>query len=146
MPTSADGLRLQTLDRGLDALELLGDGIPRTVLDIGGALALHRSVAYRIVLEKSFSIPTKGQVDPTTSQSGVRVKYNSLAKSLEKTLLTRTTASREQELSRGRKRMGELAQDVPDKSRRGQQALRALLQSEIARWTPIIKAADVKAD
>jgi hypothetical protein len=42
--------------------------------------------------------------------------------------------------------MGELAQDVPDKSRRGQQALRALLQSEIARWTPIIKAADVKAD
>ena len=31
---------------------------------------------------------SKGQVDPTTSQTGVRVKYNSLAKELEQTLLT----------------------------------------------------------
>ena len=38
------------------------------------------------------------------------------------------------------------AQDIPDKSRRGQQALRALVKSEIARWTPIIKAANVKLD
>ena len=30
----------------------------------------------------------KGQVDPTTSQTGLRVKYNTLAKELEKTLLT----------------------------------------------------------
>ena len=31
---------------------------------------------------------SKGQVDPTSSQTGVRVKYNSLAKNIEKTLLT----------------------------------------------------------
>ena len=45
-----------------------------------------------------------------------------------------------------RKRLVELGSDIPDKSRRGQQALRALVKSEIARWTPIIKAADVKPD
>jgi DNA-binding IclR family transcriptional regulator len=49
VPTRTEGLRLQTLDRGLDALELLGDGEPRTVLDIGATLGLHRSVTYRIV-------------------------------------------------------------------------------------------------
>src|SRR4051812_39264819 len=31
---------------------------------------------------------SKGKVDPTTSQTGIRVKYNSLAKELEQTLLT----------------------------------------------------------
>jgi DNA-binding IclR family transcriptional regulator len=49
VPTSPDGLRLQTLDRGLDVLELLAAGAPRTVLDVAGELGLHRSVTYRIV-------------------------------------------------------------------------------------------------
>jgi tripartite-type tricarboxylate transporter receptor subunit TctC len=40
----------------------------------------------------------------------------------------------------------ELANDIPDKSRRGQKALLALVTTEIARWTPIIKAANVKLD
>jgi len=31
---------------------------------------------------------SKGQVDPTTSRTGIRVKYNTLARSVEKTLLT----------------------------------------------------------
>ena len=44
------------------------------------------------------------------------------------------------------KRMLALASDIPDKPRRGQQALQALVKSEIARWTPIIKAASVKAE
>jgi tripartite-type tricarboxylate transporter receptor subunit TctC len=44
-----------------------------------------------------------------------------------------------------RKRMLKLGSDIPDKPRRGQQALRALVKSEIARWTPIIQAAGVKA-
>jgi tripartite-type tricarboxylate transporter receptor subunit TctC len=42
-----------------------------------------------------------------------------------------------------RKRMLALASDIPGKPRRGQQALRALVKSEIARWTPIIRAAGV---
>jgi tripartite-type tricarboxylate transporter receptor subunit TctC len=45
-----------------------------------------------------------------------------------------------------RKRLRELANDIPDKSSRGQKALVALLKSEIARWTPIIKAANIKLD
>jgi tripartite-type tricarboxylate transporter receptor subunit TctC len=40
-----------------------------------------------------------------------------------------------------RKRLLELGSVLPDKSGRGQQALTALVKSEIARWTPIIKAA-----
>ena len=45
-----------------------------------------------------------------------------------------------------RKRLQALASDLPDKPRRGQQALRVLVRSEIARWTPIITAAGVKVE
>ena len=41
-----------------------------------------------------------------------------------------------------RKRLLELGCDIPDKAKRGQQALATLVKSEIARWTPIIKAAN----
>ena len=44
-----------------------------------------------------------------------------------------------------RKRLIELGNDIPGKPRRGQQALRVLLKSEIARWTPIIGASNIKA-
>ena len=50
-------------------------------------------------------------LDAEEAELVVRVKSlqtELIAKQVEKTLLTRTTASREQELSRGRKRMGEL--------------------------------------
>jgi putative tricarboxylic transport membrane protein len=43
-----------------------------------------------------------------------------------------------------RNRMLALASEIPDQSRRGQQQLAALVKSEIARWTPIIRAAGVK--
>ena len=39
-----------------------------------------------------------------------------------------------------------LASDIPAKPRRGQQALQALVKSEIARWTPVIEAARVKVE
>ena len=45
-----------------------------------------------------------------------------------------------------RKRLTAIANDIPDKSRRGQKALLMLVKSEIARWTPIIKAANIKAE
>jgi tripartite-type tricarboxylate transporter receptor subunit TctC len=45
-----------------------------------------------------------------------------------------------------RKRLLALGSDIPDQSKRGQQALRSLVKSEIARWTPIIEAANVKAE
>ena len=40
-----------------------------------------------------------------------------------------------------RKRLLELGSDIPGKDRRGQAALSSLVKSEIAKWTPIIKAA-----
>src|SRR6266852_3741888 len=44
-----------------------------------------------------------------------------------------------------RKRLLELGCDIPDKTERGPQPLAALVKSEIARWTPIIKAASIRA-
>jgi tripartite-type tricarboxylate transporter receptor subunit TctC len=45
-----------------------------------------------------------------------------------------------------RKRLIEIGGDIPDKTKRGQQALAALVKAEIARWTPIIQAANVKLE
>ena len=40
-----------------------------------------------------------------------------------------------------RKRLLDLVNEIPNKASRGQQPLAALVKSEIAKWTPIIKAA-----
>src|SRR5262245_55554681 len=45
-----------------------------------------------------------------------------------------------------RRRLAEIGCDVPDKAQRGQAPLAALVKSEIARWTPIMKAANVKLE
>jgi tripartite-type tricarboxylate transporter receptor subunit TctC len=45
-----------------------------------------------------------------------------------------------------RKRLLELGAVIPDKSQRGQQALAALVKSDIARWGPIMKAASVRVE
>jgi len=42
-----------------------------------------------------------------------------------------------------RKRFSDLGGVVPDKARRGQQALATLVKDEIVRWAPIIKAANI---
>jgi tripartite-type tricarboxylate transporter receptor subunit TctC len=59
-----------------------------------------------------------------------------LADALDKALDDETT----------RKRMLVLGCDIPDKARRGPQPFLALIKSEIARWSPIIKAANIKLD
>jgi tripartite-type tricarboxylate transporter receptor subunit TctC len=45
-----------------------------------------------------------------------------------------------------RNRLVELGCEIPATSKRGPQVLAALVTSEIARWTPIIKAASIKVD
>jgi len=45
-----------------------------------------------------------------------------------------------------RKRLIDVGCDIPEKARRGQQQLAALVKNEIARWTPIIKAVSVKSE
>jgi tripartite-type tricarboxylate transporter receptor subunit TctC len=42
-----------------------------------------------------------------------------------------------------RKRFAELGSNIPSKVKRGQQPLSAVVKSDIARWTPIIKAATI---
>jgi tripartite-type tricarboxylate transporter receptor subunit TctC len=44
-----------------------------------------------------------------------------------------------------RRRLSDLGCEIPDKSRRGQAALANLVKSEVARWSTIINAANVKA-
>ena len=56
-----------------------------------------------------------------------------LADALDKALDDETT----------RKRLAVLGCDIPDKPKRGPTALLALVKSEIARWSPIIKGAGV---
>jgi len=91
---------------------------------------------------------------PTTREAGLPEfqagGWNALfaPKSTPKPILDRLTEALDKALDdeTTRKRLGELAHEIPDKSRRGQPALRALVKSEIARWTPIIRAANVKLD
>jgi len=45
-----------------------------------------------------------------------------------------------------RKRLLDLGADIPPKATRGQQPLAVLVKSEIARWTPIMTAANVKGE
>jgi tripartite-type tricarboxylate transporter receptor subunit TctC len=45
-----------------------------------------------------------------------------------------------------RKRLLDLGTDIPPKAARGQQPLAVLVKSEIARWTPIMTAANVKGE
>jgi tripartite-type tricarboxylate transporter receptor subunit TctC len=45
-----------------------------------------------------------------------------------------------------RRRLAEIGCDVPEKARRGQASLGALVKNEMARWTSIIKAANVKLE
>jgi len=91
---------------------------------------------------------------PTTREAGLPAfqasGWNALfaPKSTPKPILDKLTDALDKALDDDttQKRLAELANDIPDKPGRGQQALRALVQSEIARWTPIIKAANVKLD
>ena len=91
---------------------------------------------------------------PTTSQAGLPEFQASgwfalfAPKGTPKPILDRLTDALNRALDDDgtRKRLIELANDVPEKSRRGQQALRVLLKDEIARWTPIIRAANVTTE
>jgi tripartite-type tricarboxylate transporter receptor subunit TctC len=90
---------------------------------------------------------------PSTPEAGLPAfqasAWNGLfaPKGTPKPVLDRLTAALDQALDDegSRKRMLQLGSDIPDKKQRGQQQLLALVKSEIARWSPIIKAAGVTA-
>src|SRR6202140_3880099 len=91
---------------------------------------------------------------PTTREAGLPEfqvsAWNALfaPKSTPKPILDRLTDALDKALDDEsvHKRLLELGCDIPDKTKRGQQPLTALVKSEIARWTPIINAATVKAE
>jgi tripartite-type tricarboxylate transporter receptor subunit TctC len=107
--------------------------------------------AYAIgTIERNSTMPNV----PTAREAGLpefqASAWNGLfaPKGTPKPILDKLTAALDRALDDAsvRKRLLELGCDLPDKSRRGQQALAALVKSEIARWTPIIKAASVKVE
>jgi len=107
--------------------------------------------AYAIAAaERSPALPNL----PTTREAGLpefqAAGWNALfaPKSTPKPILDKLSDALDKALDDDdtRRRLGELAQNIPDKPRRGQMALHMLGQSEIARWTPVIKAANVKPD
>ena len=67
-------------------------------------------------------------------------------KGTPKPILDKLTAALDKALDddNSRKRLLDLGSAIPDKASRGQQELAALVKNEIARWTPIIKAANIK--
>jgi putative tricarboxylic transport membrane protein len=69
-------------------------------------------------------------------------------KATPKPMLARLTGALDQALDDEgvRRRLAELGCDIPDPSRRGPEPLAALVKSEIARWTPVIKAANIKME
>jgi tripartite-type tricarboxylate transporter receptor subunit TctC len=91
---------------------------------------------------------------PTTVEAGLPA-YQASAwfalfapKGTPRPILDRLTDALDQALDdqNVRKRLLDLGADIPPKEKRGQQALATLVKSEITRWTPIIKAANVKLD
>jgi tripartite-type tricarboxylate transporter receptor subunit TctC len=86
---------------------------------------------------------------PTSKEAGLpdfqASAWNALfaPKGTPKPVLDKLSAALDKALSDDatRKRLLELGSDIPGPDRRGQAALTTLVKSEIAKWTPIIKAA-----
>jgi tripartite-type tricarboxylate transporter receptor subunit TctC len=92
-------------------------------------------------------VPTSGEVGlPAFQASGWNALFapkgtpkpvlDKLADALDRALDDATT----------RRRLLELGNDIPGKARRGQQPLAQFVKSEIAKWTPVIKAAGASAN
>ncbi len=100
------------------------------------------------VAERSPSLPSV----PTAMEAGLPefrvLAWNALfaPKGTAKPVLDKLTDALDRALDEEnvRKRLLALGCNIPDKTERGPQPLTALVKSEIARWTPIIRAAGIK--
>jgi len=122
-----------------------------TVLDVGPHLASAAVRVYAVgAAERNSAIPNV----PTTKEAGLPGLDSSpwwglfAPKGTSRPILDRLTEGLDKALDdpNTRKRLLELGGEVPDKTKRGQQALANLVKSEIARWTPIIRAANIKGE
>jgi tripartite-type tricarboxylate transporter receptor subunit TctC len=91
---------------------------------------------------------------PTTKEAGLpefqAVGWYALfaPKGTPKPVLDTLTAALDKALDdpNVRKRFGDIGCDIPAKEQRGPAPLAAFVKSEIARWTPVIKAANIQAE
>jgi tripartite-type tricarboxylate transporter receptor subunit TctC len=122
-----------------------------TVLDVAPHLASAAVKVYAVgAAERNPAIPNV----PTTKEAGLPDLDSSpwwglfAPKGTPRPILDRLTEALDKALDEPntRKRLLELGGEVPDKTKRGQQALANLVKSEIARWTPIIRAANIKGE
>jgi tripartite-type tricarboxylate transporter receptor subunit TctC len=89
---------------------------------------------------------------PTTKEAGLPEfevsAWNALfaPKGTPKPIVDKLTDALDKALSdeTTRKRLLELGSDIPEGARRGQAALANLVKSEVARWTPLLKAAQAQ--
>ena len=127
-------------------VDYISNAIPDAVSHVRSGTAKGYAIS---TAERSPSLPNV----PTTKEAGLPAfdasAWNALfaPKGTPKAVLDQLAAALDQALDDDtvRKRLLDLGCDIPAKSRRGQQPLAALVTSEIARWTPIIKAASTKA-
>src|SRR5262252_505065 len=122
-----------------------------TVLDVGPHLASGAVKVYAVgAAEHNPALPNV----PTTNEAGLPGLDSSpwwglfAPKGTPRPILDRLTDALDKGLDdpNTRKRLLELGGEVPDKTKRGQQALANRVKSEIARWTPIIRAANIKGE
>jgi tripartite-type tricarboxylate transporter receptor subunit TctC len=139
---------------GPAANALLGGQVDYTLTGIveAGQHVLEGNVkAYAIgTVERSPALPNV----PTTTEAGLpqflAAPWFALfaPKQTPKQILDQLTDALDRALddSGVQKRMSDIGGAIPPKPKRGQQQLAILVKSEIARWAPIIKAANVKLD
>jgi tripartite-type tricarboxylate transporter receptor subunit TctC len=122
-----------------------------TVLDVGPYLASAAVKVYAVgAAERNPALPNV----PTTLEAGLPGLDSSpwwglfAPKGTPHLVLDRLTEALDKALDdpNTRKRLLELGGEVPDEMKRGQQALATLVKSEITRWTPIIRAANIKGE
>jgi tripartite-type tricarboxylate transporter receptor subunit TctC len=128
-------------------VDYISNAIPDAVQPILSGLAKGYAISTG---ERSPSLPNV----PTSKEAGLpefdASAWNALfaPKGTPKAVLDTLTDALDKALDDEtvRKRLLDIGCDIPAKSKRGQQPLAVLVKSEIARWTPIITAANLKAE
>src|SRR3989440_2993017 len=123
-------------------VDYMCDQIVNVVSQVQGGTIKAYAVA---TAERNPSLPNV----PTTKEAGLpefqASAWNGLfaPKGTPKEIVARLSAALDKALDDAatRKRLLELGSDIPGKDQRGGNALHNLVKSEIARWTPVIKAA-----
>jgi tripartite-type tricarboxylate transporter receptor subunit TctC len=128
-------------------VDYICNAIPDAVSHIQGGTAKGYAIT---TAERSPTIPSV----PTSKEAGMpgfdASAWNGLfaPKDTPKPVIDRLAGALDKALDdeNVRNRLSELGCEIPAKSSRGPHALAALVTREIARWTPIIKAANIKIE